>query len=132
MRVLVFEPKFVGHFIGFALAACRAFVEVGCEVTLALSRDARGSEAASVKLRDVPKGVQIDYTLEVPKVYRKWTNARLESSALEQSLATRGPDWIVAPRADFLAPGLLLNRRLRQRVARLAAPPQPARPATWL
>lgn len=120
MRVLVYEPKFVGHFLGFAAAAARAFAELDCEVTLGLSAHAEKTEPARIKLKDLLPNVSVRFDCDVPKVYKKWTNARLEAQGLEAYLTAERFDWLVVPSGDFLVPGLLLNRGVRRRVSRLS------------
>lgn len=120
MRVLVYEPKFVGHFLGFGAAAARAFAEAGAEVVLALSKQGRETPQAAIKLGGLPDRVRVDYACDVPKLYKKWVNARVETAALQRLLEEQPTDWLVVPSADFLVSGLLLRPGLRRRLGRLA------------
>ena len=119
MRVLVYEPKFVGHFLGFAAASAKAFAETGCDVTLAVSTHAAGSSPAEIKLASLPDSVQVQFACDVPKVYRKWTNARLEAAGLEWALEKLAADWLVVPSADFLVTGLATRPGLLSRLKQL-------------
>ncbi|MEO0531458.1 MAG: glycosyltransferase [Planctomycetota bacterium] len=119
MRVLVYEPKFVGHFLGFAAAAARAFAELGIDVTLGLSSHAEDSAPAKIKLQGLPEKVEVRFGCDVPKLYKKWSNARLEARGLESFLRAEPFDWLVVPSADFLVPGLVLDRGVHRLVSRL-------------
>lgn len=116
MRVLVFEPKFVGHFLGFAAAAARAFASAGHAVDLVLSSHAEGSTPAEIKLVDLPDSVRVEFTSDTPKLYQKRINGRLESEALATAIDRYQPDWLVVPSADFLIAGLFYRPWLRKRL----------------
>ena len=120
MRVLVFEPKYVGHFLGFAAWAANAYARIGCEVTLLIPRGARGSLQAKINLepRLHPK-VSVEYLVDIPVLYHKWKNARFESDALFAIGPDLNCEYLIMPSADFLICGLLLNRSLRKWIRRL-------------
>ena len=119
MRVLLFEPKFVGHFLGFAAVTARAFAELGCHVTMLLPSKAQGTDQAKIKLVDLPENVDVRFSIDVPKLYQKWTNAKFETDALGIALDDVPTDHLVLPSGDFLLSGLMLKRNLRQRLRRL-------------
>ena len=119
MRVLLFEPKFVGHFLGFAAVTAKAFAELGWHVTMLLPAKARGTDQAKIKLADLPKNVDVRFPIDVPKLYQKWTNAEFESDALSIALDEVPTDHLVIPSGDFILSGLLINGVLRRRVGRL-------------
>lgn len=116
MRVLIFEPKFVGHFLGFAAVTANAFAQLGCQVTLVVPVNAEGSDPAKVKLANLPDNVEVRFTIDVPKLYKKWTNAKFESRALSIALDEVPTDQLVLPSGDFVLSGLLTNRGLRRRI----------------
>ena len=116
MHVLVFEPKYVGHFLGFATYAANAFARRGCRVTMVVPQGAEGSDQARVKLSQRLPGVEVAYVLDVPVKYDKWANAAFESEALDACLADFPADEFVAPSADFLICGLAQRRPLRKRL----------------
>jgi glycosyltransferase involved in cell wall biosynthesis len=119
MRVLVFEPKFVGHFLGFAAFTAKAFAQLGCEVTLVFPVDAEGSEQAKIKLADLPENVHVRYTIDVPKLYKRWINADFETEALSLVLDDVPTDHLVIPSGDFVLSGLLKRGGLRKRLKAL-------------
>jgi len=119
MRVLIFEPKFVGHFLGFAAVTANAFAELGCRVTMALPSKARDTDQASIKLVDLPENVDIRFDIDVPKLYQKWTNAKFETAALSVALDDVPTDQLVLPSGDFVLSGLIKNGALRRRLRSL-------------
>ena len=119
MRVLIFEPKFVGHFLGFAAATANAFAELGCQVTLMVPKQAKGTDQAKIKLAELPERVQVLYSLDVPKMYQRWTNAKFETAALAAALDEVPTDHLVIPSGDFVLSGLLKNGALRRRIKSL-------------
>ncbi|MCA9260891.1 MAG: glycosyltransferase [Planctomycetales bacterium] len=121
MQVLVFEPKFVGHFLGFALQASKAYARLGDQVTLAVPAQARDSTQASVKLANLPEGVRVEYVVDVPPGYEKQVNAPHEARALRECLAMRAWDRVSIPSADFLLSGLMRDRPTRQSLRRVGA-----------
>jgi hypothetical protein len=119
MKVLVFEPKFVGHFLGFAAHACNAVRAVGCDVVLSVPQRAADSTQAAVKLGSLEPRVEVDFGFDVPVRYDKWVNARFETAALADQLERHRPDHVVVPSGDFVLPGLLRESRLRRRLGDL-------------
>ena len=119
MRVLIFEPKFVGHFLGFATITARAFAELGCRVTMVLPRLAEQTAQASIKLANLPENIEVRYSADVPKLYQRWANAKLETQALDLALDGVPTDHLVIPSGDFVLCGLLKNRQLRRRLQSL-------------
>ena len=119
MNVLVFEPKYVGHFLGFGKAAANAFADLGCTVRFVVPKEAEGSTQANVKLAELNPRVEVCYSIDVPKMYEQWKNATLESAALGKCLDERPCDWLCVPSGDFLMCGLLLNREVRAKVGAL-------------
>lgn len=119
MRVLVFEPKYVGHFLGFAAVTANAFAELGFPTTLLFSREAETTPQASIKLEHLHDQVEVHFVLDVPKLYDRWRNAPLETAALEKALNQFETEHLVIPSGDFLLSGLLTNGRLRRRLRRL-------------
>ncbi|MEM8946760.1 MAG: hypothetical protein AAGD11_16420 [Planctomycetota bacterium] len=116
MRVLIYEPKFVGHFLGFASVAAEAFAELGCDVTMMVPSLARETTQAKIKLANLPENVDVRFEVEVPKLYQKWENARLETAALTVALDRVPTDHLVLPSGDFVLAGLLSNGDLRRRL----------------
>ena len=119
MRVLIFEPKYVGHFLGFAAVTAKAFSQLGCQVTLVFPRKAESTDQASIKLADLPDEVNICYTIDVPKLYMRWINAEFETEALSLVLDEISTDHLVLPSGDFVLSGLLKKGRLRRRLKAL-------------
>ncbi len=119
MRVLLFEPKFVGHFLGFAATAAEAFAELGCDVTMLVPSRARGTVQAAIKLDNLPKNVDVRYEIDVPKLYKKWENAEFETEALTMALDRYPTDHLVMPSGDFILTGLMKHGSLRRRVKAL-------------
>lgn len=119
MHVLVFEPKFVGHFLGFAAATANAFAELGCHVTMLLPTQARDTEQAKIKLVNLPDNVDVRFEIDVPKLYQKWVNAKFETEALSIALDNIAVDHLVLPSGDFVLTGLLKNAALRRRLKSL-------------
>lgn len=119
MHVLVFEPKFVGHFLGFAAVTANAFAELGCHVTILLPAQARDTEQAKIKLADLPENVEVRFEIDVPKLYQKWVNAKFETEALSIALDNIAIDHLVLPSGDFILTGLLKNAALRRRLKSL-------------
>lgn len=116
MHVLVFEPKFVGHFLGFAAVTANAFAELGCHVTMLLPKQARDTEQAKIKLADLPENVEVRFEIDVPKLYQKWVNAKFETEALSIAFDNIAIDHLVLPSGDFILTGLLKNAALRRRL----------------
>lgn len=116
MRVLLFEPKFVGHFLGFAAVTAKAFAELGCEVTMLVPSRARGTTQADIKLGNLPENVRVRYEIDVPKLYKKWENAEFETEALQIALDKYPADHLVLPSGDFILSGLMKHRALRRRL----------------
>ncbi|MGI9455847.1 MAG: glycosyltransferase [Aeoliella sp.] len=119
MRVLLFEPKYVGHFIGFAAVTAQAFSQLGCEVSLVFPVDAADSDQARIKLAELPNNVDVRYTIDVPKLYKRWQNAEFETEALSLVLDEVPTDHLVIPSGDFVLSGLLKRGRLRRRLKAL-------------
>lgn len=116
MRVLLFEPKYVGHFLGFAAVTARAFADLGCEVTMLVPSRAKGTTQADIKLGSLPENVRVRYEIDVPKLYKKWENAEFETAALELALERYPTDHLVMPSGDFVLAGLMKHGSLRRRV----------------
>gem|GEM_PF-6582026 len=114
MHVVVFEPKFVGHFLGFAKSVAAAYLRFGHEVTLCLSKQAEHTLQAQAKLHDLHDEIAVRFVLDVPKNYDKWSCAKSESRALRELLTMSSLDFdhLSIPSADFLLAGLLLRRGL--------------------
>ena len=119
MRVVIFEPKFVGHFLGFASVAAKAFADLGCDVKLLVPKLAQDTPQSRIKLGDVHENVEVVYDIDVPKIYQKWVNAKLETEALAAALDRYEVDHLVIPSGDFVLSGLIKNGRLRRRVKSL-------------
>lgn len=121
MRVLIFEPKYVGHFLGFAAVTAKAFAELGCQVTMLFPQDAQGTDQARIKLADLPKNVEVRFSIDVPKLYKRWINATFETKALALALDEETTDHLVLPSGDFILSGLLKNGKLRRRLRALGS-----------
>jgi len=119
MRVLVFEPKYVGHFLGFAAMSANAFARLGCQVTLLYPREAEGSDQAKIKLALVDDSIDVRFVIDVPKLYDQWKNAEYETRALAKALDEFPTDQLVLPSGDFVLVGLLKKHRLRRRLKQL-------------
>lgn len=119
MRVLIFEPKFVGHFLGFAALTAEAFAEIGCEVTMLVPTRAKGTTQAEIKLSHLPANVDVRFEIDVPKLYRKWINAEFETEALDLALDQHPTDHLVLPSGDFILTGLMKHGKLRRRLKAL-------------
>ncbi len=119
MRVLIFEPKYVGHFLGFAAVTANAFDELGCQVTLLLPQEAQGTAQAKIKLAKLSDKVDVRYSIDVPKLYKRWVNAKFETKALSLALDEFPTEHLVLPSGDFVVSGLLLNGSLRRRLISL-------------
>ncbi len=119
MRVLLFEPKFVGHFLGFAATAAEAFAELGCDVTMLVPSRARGTVQADIKLGALPENVDVRFEIDVPKLYKKWENAEFETEALQLALDRYPTDHLVMPSGDFILTGLMRHGALRRRLKAL-------------
>lgn len=120
MRILIFEPKYVGHYLGFATWAANAFAERGHEVIFSVPVAAQGTPQAAVKLSTVDARVDLQYAIDVPQVYDCWKNARFESDALVRDVSRFRPELVVAPSGDFLVNGMLIHRPLRRALRKLA------------
>ncbi|TGD73965.1 hypothetical protein E4634_07425 [Mangrovimicrobium sediminis] len=120
MRVIVYEPKFVGHFLGFASYAANAYARRGHSVRMTVGREAGNTPQAVEKLATLHPGVDVEYCLDVPICHQKRPGGRQEAEALEAILDTRECDQLVVPSADFLLHGLLGNRRLRRQLRALS------------
>ena len=81
MRVLIYEPKYVGHFLGFATWAANAFARLGYDVVFAVPERAVDTQQAKVKLAQVLPSVDLQYVIDVPRQFDKWKNARFEANA---------------------------------------------------
>lgn len=121
MRVLIFEPKFVGHFIGFAVVTANAFAQLGCKVTILLPKQAQDTPQAKIKLAHLPDNVEVRFAIDVPKLYQKWINAKFESEALALVLEEFPTDHLVLSSGDFVLTGLLKNGALRRRLKSLGS-----------
>ena len=119
MRVLVYEPKFVGHFLGFATWSVNAYAKLGYESILCVPKQAEHTEQANVKLARVDPSVDVQYVIDTPLQFDKWSNARAEANSLVQDLARVKPDFLMVPSGDFLMCGLLRNGALRRAIGRL-------------
>ncbi len=119
MQVLIFEPKYVGHFLGFAAVTAKAFAHLSCHVTLMFPQDAKGTDQARIKLADLPENVEVRFSIDVPKRYERWVNAKFESKALTVALDEGSIDHLVVPSGDFLLSGLLKSSKLRRRLRSL-------------
>ena len=119
MRVLVYEPKYVGHFLGFATWTANAFAKLGHEVIFAVPVNAEGTQQAEVKLASIHPDIDLQFAIDVPLLFEEWKNARFESAALLKDLQRLNPDHVVVPSADFLISSLVINGPLRRALGRL-------------
>jgi len=119
MRVLVYEPKFVGHFLGFATWTANAFAKLGHDVVFAVPVKAKGTQQAEVKLASTRPEVDVHYSVDVPLLFDEWKNAKFESAAILREIERVTPDHVVVPSADFLISSLVINGRLRRALKRI-------------
>lgn len=121
MEVLIYEPKFFGHFIGFAAQTANAFAALNVPTTLALARKAKGSPQARIKLAQLLPSVKVTYPFDLEVAYSKKINPQIETQALAQVLSRKEYSHVVIPSADFVLQGLLWNMSLRRELSNIGA-----------
>lgn len=113
--MLVVEPKFVGHHLGWASEVAVSLTGANTDVVLAVSAEALGTAQAGVKLAS-GEAVEVRALLEAPPAYTWRSAAPVETAGLMNAIEEVDPDHVVVPSADNLIFGLAQSRSARRRL----------------
>lgn len=123
MRVLVFEPQFLGHNLAHAARVVRELATLPCDVILATSRQAAESQEFAVQF----SGLEGLYSTKVIDTFRfdsdnrsvrttGLSGARAAYSALRQALVEIKPEHVFVPYGNVLARIAFLPAGLSRRL----------------
>ena len=120
LHVLVFEPKYIGHYLGFAAWTANAYSEAGHSVTLAVPIEGRNTTEAKHRIHGIiDPAVDVQFCVDLPLSHERWTNARPEANALANAVDQFRPDHVVVPSGDFILNGLLISPKARRAFRRI-------------
>ena len=120
LHVLVFEPKYIGHYPGFASWTANAFRKAGHTVTLAVPMESRNTTEVEHRIHGIiDPAVEVRFCVDLPLSHERWVNARPEANALATAIDQFRPDHVVVPSGDFILNGLLVSPSARRAVRRV-------------